>query len=241
MNYIISTLFTTCVDPLRNIKWSPSSNIMDNWYYSGEKICEKNSNIKLLVFYDEIDINLLNKFNSKYITFIKVEDCGEYSPHDYRWIVYQNFIENNIDNIENVFFTDISDVLIKQNPFQNIEENTLYMGDELQPWENEWVNDRVDYYLNNFSFFTETYKKYKNQTFLNAGILGGKSKIVLEFLNKIIYYISITLDKPYYTSDMLIFNYVLYKYFPNKKHGFPVNSNFWKNEINRDDVWFIHK
>lgn len=241
MNYIVSSLFTTCVDPLRNIKWFPSADIMDKWYKSGEKICQQNSDVKLLVFYDNLDISIINKFNPEYITFIQVEDCGDYSPHDYRWIIYQNFLEHNFDNVQNIFFTDISDVLIKQNPFTQIDNDVIYMGDEQQPWNNEWAEDRKYYYLDNLPPFQETYNTFKFHTFLNAGILGGNKKIVLEFLNKIVYYTNITLDKPYYTSDMIIFNYILYKYFPNKKHGFPINSNFWKNEIDRNDVWFIHK
>jgi hypothetical protein len=241
MNYIVSSLFTTCVDPLRNIKWSPSSNIMDRWYYSGEKICKQFDNIQLLVFYDKLDDSILNKFNTNYITFIQVEDCNGYSPHDYRWIIYQNFLENNIDNTQNIFFTDISDVLIKQNPFLNLEKEILYIGDENQTWGNEWADVRKNYFLENLPSFKEIHDQYKSHTFLNAGILGGESKIVLEFLNKIVYYTGITLNKPYDTSDMIIFNYILYKYFPNKKHGFPINSNFWKNEVDREDVWFIHK
>jgi len=241
MNYIVSSLFTTCVDPLRNIKWSPSSNIMDNWYYSGEAICKQNKDVKLIVFYDELDENLINKFDPEYITFIQVEDCNLYSPHDYRWMVYQNFVENNIDNIDNIFFTDISDVLIKQNPFPHIEKDILYMGDEQQPWGNEWADARKEYYMDNLPTFPEIHEQYKSYPFLNAGILGGNAEITLKFLDKIVYYTGLTLNKPYATSDMIIFNYVLYAYFPNKKHGFPVNSNFWKNEINRSDVWFVHK
>lgn len=241
MNYIASSLFTTCVDPLRSTRWSPSSNIMDKWYYSGEKICSQYEDVKLLVFYDQLDNSILEKFNSNYITFIQVEDCGAYSPHDYRWFTYQNFLQNNKENIQNIFFTDISDVLIKQNPFLNIDENILYMGDETQSWDNEWVEPRKHYYLNNLPTFKEVFDQHKSSTFLNAGVLGGKVEIVSEFVDKIVHYTSLTLDKPYDTSDMLIFNYVLYKYFPNKKHGFPINSNFWKNEFDRDDVWFVHK
>lgn len=241
MNYIASSLFTTCIDPLRNTTWSPSSDIMDSWYYSGEKICEQFNDVRLIVFYDKLDQKIIDKFNPEYISFIQVEDCGSYSPHDYRWMIYQNFLQNNKDNIKNIFFTDISDVLIKQNPFLNIDENILYMGDENQPWNNDWVEPRKYYYLNNLPAFSEIFEQYKSFPFLNAGILGGNIKIVSEFTDKIVHYIGLTLDKPYATSDMLIFNYVLYRYFPNKKHGFPVNSNFWKNEVDRNDIWFVHK
>jgi hypothetical protein len=241
MNYIISSLFTTCIDPIRNIKWSPSSDIMDNWYNSGKNILNNNS--QLLVFYDQLESSFKNKYDSKYITFIKVEDCNLFSPHDYRWIIYYNFLRNNVDVVDNIFFTDISDVLIKQNPFQYVEKDTLYIGDEYEySWENWWALPKIEYYIKNIKNFNGIYEKNKLYPFLNAGILGGEKGIVLKFLEKMKNYIESTLDKPYETTDMIIFNYILHKYFKhNIKHGEPINSKFKLNEIHRNDVWFIHK
>jgi len=241
MNYIVSSLFTTCIDPIRNTKWSPSSDVMDNWYNSGVNIL--NDTLHLLVFYDQLEPTFTQKYNSKHITFIQVEDCENYSPHDYRWLVYHNFLSNNLDSIDNIFFTDISDVIIKQNPFQVIEKDLIYVGDEYEyPWENWWALPRKEYYMSKLSFFPSIYETYKKYPFLNAGIVGGKGIAVLEFLEKMKSYIEITLDKPYETTDMILFNYILYKYFyPNIKHGEPINSKFKLNEIHREDVWFIHK
>lgn len=243
MNYIVSSLFTTCIDPIRNTRWFPSSNIMDTWYNSGLNIIKQNSNLKLLVFYDQLELSFIQKYDTECITFIKVEDCNNYSPHDYRWLIYNNFLINNINEITNIFFTDISDVIIKQNPFLFVENDTLYVGDEYEyPWENWWSSSRIDYYLNNLDDFKEIYTKNKNSSFLNAGILGGNKNIVLKFLGLMEYFIEITLNKPYETTDMILFNYILYKYFPyNIKHGEPINSKFKLNETHRDDVWFIHK
>lgn len=243
MNYIASSLFTTCVDPIRNTRWSPSLDIIDTWYNSGVNLIKNHSNLKLLVFYDNLEFPTYKKYYPEYITFIKVEDCNNYSPHDYRWLIYNNFLTSNLDSIHNIFFTDISDVIIKQNPFLHIEDNILYVGDEYEyPWENWWSSSRVNYYLNNLNDFKEIYNNYKHSSFLNAGILGGNKNIVLKFLNLMERFIEITLDKPYGTTDMILFNYILYKYFPyNVKHGEPINSKFKLNETHRDDVWFIHK
>ncbi len=243
MNYIVSSLFTTCVDPIRNTKWPLSSTIMDVWYNSSIDIIQKTHNFTLLVFYDQLEPSFLQKYNSEYITFIKVEDCNDYSPHDYRWLVYFNFISNNLSQIDNIFFTDISDVIIKQNPFPHIKNDMLYVGDEYEyPWENWWSSSRVKYYLDNLDSFNEIYEKYKHFPFLNAGILGGNKNIVLKFLDLIKSYIEITLNKPYETTDMILFNYILYKYFSGGvQYGEPINSKFKLNETHREDVWFIHK
>lgn len=243
MNYIASSLFTTCIDPIRNTKWSPSTDIMDVWYNSGVSLIQQNPNFKLLVFYDQLNPNFPQKYNPEYVTFIKVEDCNNYSPHDYRWLIYHNFISTNFIDIDNIFFTDISDVIIKQNPFLHIKNDILYIGDEYEyPWENWWSSPRIKYYLDNLGNFNEIYEKYKYFSFLNAGILGGDKNIVLKFLDLMESYIGLTLDKPYETTDMILFNYILYKYFSDKiNHGEPINSKFKLNETNREDVWFIHK
>lgn len=241
MNYIISCLFTTCIDPLRGIKWDLNPHIMDEWYNSGIKLCQTNSNIKLVVFYDELTEEFISKYNSEYIVFIQVPECGEYSPHDYRWLIYENFTENN--EFDKVFFTDISDVLIKSNPFINLDPEILYMGDEEgKLWDNEWTENRHSYYQVTLNDYNDIYFLNKKQQFLNAGILGGYRDIVLQFLNKMVEYTQITVDgKSGSITDMLLFNYINYKYFPKRKHGAPVNSIFWKNETHREDVWFVHK
>lgn len=245
MNYIVTSLFTTCVDPQRNIKWEPNIETLIGWYSSGvENICSKNPNTHLLLFYDVLPESFVEYYTSlPYIILIKTPDCNQYSPHDFRWFVYQEFLKDNYDDIENIFFTDAQDVLIQSNPFNNIESNILYCGDEwMHPWENEWAIPRNEYYIYNIPEFLELYQIKKHHLFLNAGLLGGNRKIVLEFLNHICYYTNKTLLKPYNTTDMIIFNYVIHKYFPERvKHGEPVNSKFKQHEYSRKDIWFTHQ
>ena len=241
MNYIVSCLFTTCIDPLRGIKWDLHPQIMDNWYNSGVKLCQSNNNIKLVIFHDGLTDNFISKYNPEYTIFIKTAECENYSPHDFRWFVYENFTQNN--EFDNVFFTDISDVLIKNNPFLELDHNMLYMVDEEgKIWDNEWTAPRHSYYQSRLSDYEDVFKTNDNNQFLNAGILGGCRDIVLLFLEKMVEYSKLTMDNKHgQITDMLLFNYINYKYFPKRKHGFPINSIFQKNEIHREDVWFIHK
>jgi hypothetical protein len=243
MNYIVTSLFTTCFDPQKDIKWDPNIETLNGWYSSGIKnVCDENTH--LLLFYDILSDYIVKYYTSSpYITLIQVPDCGNYSPHDYRWFIYQSFIESNYDDIENIFFTDAQDVIIQSNPFKNIQKGILYCGDEwMHPWENYWSIPRHPYFIQELSDFLEIYQNYHHHQFLNAGILGGDIKIVSKFLDKMCHYINVTLSKPYNTTDMITFNYVLHKYFHNNiKHGTPINSNFKKYEYFRNDVWFIHK
>ena len=241
MNFIASSLFTTCIDPLTNKKWSPILDIAKDWCESGLKVIDKNTS--LLIFYDNLDSSFINNYNNPSIIFIKVEDCNSYNPYDYRWFIYHNFVENNKDQINNIFFTDISDVIIRTSPFPFIKKHSIYVGDEyFHPWENWWALERNSYYEKNISDFNTIYKKNKSNIFLNAGIIGGDINIISKFLNKMKYYTELTLNKPYDTTDMVLFNFILRKYFPlNLNHGEPINSKFKLNEVHREDVWFIHK
>lgn len=241
MNFIASSLFTTCIDPLTNKKWNPSLNIAQNWYESGLEVVDKNT--KLLIFYDELEPSFMDIYNNPSIIFIKVEDCNQYNPYDYRWLIYHNFITHNREQIDNIFFTDISDVIIRKNPFHFIQKGYIYAGDEyFHPWENWWALERNPYYNKKISDFNDIYEKNKSNVFLNAGIIGGDINVISAFLDKMKGYTELTLNKPYDTTDMVLFNFVLSKYFySNLKHGEPINSKFKLNETHRDDVWFIHK
>lgn len=240
MNYIASCLFTTCIDPLRGIKWDFNPQIINVWYNSGLEICKSSPNTQLIVFHDGLSSEFINQYDLNYINFIQVPECGFYSPHDYRWFIYENFTQNNQFN--SIFFTDISDVIIASNPFLDIDDKVLYMGDEQHhTWNNEWALPRNEYYINNIEDFNLIFNSNNNGPFLNAGVLGGNKSIVLDFLQHMVRYSSTTLDKPYNTTDMILFNYVIHKHFKSIKHGAPINSIFNQHQINRKDVWFIHK
>ena len=241
MNYIASCLFTTCQDPIRPIIWKDNIHIMNAWFRSGVEVCRQSEDLHLLVFHDDLPANFLEEYASEYLTFVKVDACGPYSPHDYRWFVYKSFVESNFEELDSIFFTDISDVLIKNNPFVSMDSKVLYCGDEQQTWNNDWVGVRNYYFLENIADYGEIFYLNKDNTFLNAGLLGGHKGIVLPFLEQMTEILALTLDKPYDSTDMLLFNYIMYKRFKNVQHGAPVNSLFWKNEVDRNDVWFIHK
>lgn len=241
MNYIAASLFTTCIDPQRGIKWNPSVKDLQDWYVSGKALCKDDPNLHLILFYDQLPQEIFKAYIGDCITFIQVEDCNYLSPHDYRWIVYRNFVENNLEEGDNIFFTDSTDVVIANNPFPHIEPSRLYSGDEEVAWDNGWANARSPFYRRTVEDFEEIYQANRNSNLLNCGILGGSVDIVRKFLDKVYFYIELTLEKPYDTTDMVTHNYVIRKYFPDVIHGAPLNSVFKNYEYNRKDIWFIHK
>jgi hypothetical protein len=50
-------------------------------------------------------------------SFIKVDHDLRFNPNVYRYYIYNEFLELNSASINNIFFTDISDVVVLKNPF----------------------------------------------------------------------------------------------------------------------------
>lgn len=241
MNFIASCIFTACIDPQRNERWKPSFEVLKDWWESGTSICKTHDNIRLIIFYDELPKEIIEKLDNDYTILIPVEAYPTIGPYDYRWLIYNNFIKNNKQSIKNIFFTDISDVIINTSPFENIIEDTLYVGDETTDLSNNWIVIRTPYYLENVEDFEGIYNRYLKDPLLNCGIVGGSINIMEKYLEKMSSFTESTINKPEWITDMVNHNYVIRKHFDKIIHGAPVNSIFKGFELNRKDVWFIHK
>ena len=241
MNYIVSSIFTTCNDPQRNIKWEPSFDIVKDWWESGTAVCKADGDTRLIIFYDDLPEDVLQKLANEYTLLIKVDACNEIPPYEYRWLIYNTFIQETSLPINYIFFTDISDVIIKNSPFKHLQEDTLYGGDETEPLGCGWIVSRINYYVENIQGFKEVFEEHIGKALLNCGIIGGSFTVMQSFLQKLAFFTESTLDKPTWITDMVNHNYIIRKYFDKVVHGAPVNSIFKKFELDREDVWFIHK
>lgn len=241
MNYIVSSIFTTCIDPQNGGKWAPTYGLLQNWVESALQLKTISTNIEVAILYDRLGSDLENRLADQGVTLITVPDCNQMSPYDYRWIVYNDFLEQNKDIVQAVFFTDISDVLVKSNPFSSIVEGKLYTGDEETFLSMNWIDARSHYYIENLEGFKEVYSKHSKDVLLNCGIVGGYTDVVLRYLVEMSALSVNTQSKPYWTTDMVAHNYVIRKYFAEAVHGEPVNSRFKRYETHRSDVWFVHK
>ncbi len=233
MNYIVSAYLTTSIDCMRGIQLKANDpNYIKDWYDSVVKL-----KLNGIILHDSLDDDFIKQFPG--VKFLKVAPIPEWMQlYDYRWVVYFLFLSEY--NCDYIFFTDISDVVVASDPFQDIKEG-LYCGDEQTTLKDcQWLQGALDVkeYSKELKLFKEVLSQ--NSTLFNAGILGGSYKDVLDFL-KILYskLEKLSLRQVHYTVDMPLFNYVMYLYFE-PKHGFPINSKF-KSYEKRDDVWFIHK
>jgi hypothetical protein len=232
MNCIISTYLTTAFDLQRGVrKGLNDEQYIQKWY---ESIV--NLGLNGIILHDGLYRWFMDDFPK--VKFIEVPPVGEYQLYDYRWILYRNYLRTH-PGIENVFFTDISDVQVVLNPFTQklYDPDYLYCGDEPETiGQNGWIKHSLGGLLS-LPGYLELINS--NRPLLNCGIFGGGRDIVLQFLSRLIPLIEqMKFRKIDATVDMPLYNYVAQDF--NMIHGHPVNSLF-KGYENRNDCWFIHK
>lgn len=235
MGVIVSTLLAHRACPQRRSIFGPSQCVA--WAESLQAL-----NLRGIVFYSNIYAGFAAKCypNVEFISaadfFPAWQDLLEWNAVDARWVLYDYWLQRTTEPA--VFFTDVSDVLVKQNPFPQLQADTLYCGDEPTIVNCNWMQQTARYandpQINSFL------KAAGQKPLLNAGVLGGSRADVHTFIQEMR---AQGLHSCTKTIDMLYFNYVGYNLPARLKlcHGAPVTSNFRGNEVERTDVWFVHK
>lgn len=234
MNCFITTYLTGSKDPQRGGHWEVDDFTVMGKYYNSVT----NKNIPLYILHYDLGNDFINKWSSENVTFIKVKKVGLNLVDD-RWKLYNEFLKNRTD-LNLVFLTDISDVVVLNNPFSHMNSCDIYCGDEQGAvCESKWLTSR--YKMINNEDINSRLQKYKNDTRLNAGLLGGDRKHlcdIAEKINKHLFEWKIT-DK---TVDMVALNDVLRIHYKDKIcHGFPVNTPFKSHNMEITNAWFRHK
>lgn len=156
-----------------------------------------------------------------------------------RWIMTYEYISAHPE-IEKVVLMDINDTEILQDPFNLIEENKIYVGDELFDLSTYIISsDSTLDYVHDFLVDNSSLQ------LLNPGLIAGSRAIILEFLEIYMFMI----DRSFYNGnisqfgnfEMNIFNYIMYNYFDDRiKHGRKISSKFLHFE-EKSGSWFKHK
>ena len=241
---IFASILTGVYDVNRNEKLSEDDfETVNNWYDSVVQL-----KLKGVIFHNTFSEKTVEKYHNEYVSFEKIAFDASFNPNVFRYLAYQSFIETNLGNIKNVFVTDVSDVVVLQNPFQQTlfldNPDALFCGDEAEILDNEWMQNHSAHLRNSIPNFREYEQKNKQKTLLNCGIIGGNVHVIKALMDSLahIHRTHTIHNKTPYTLDMGAFNYVARTQFSDKIiHGTPVNTLFKGYENERTDCWFRHK
>lgn len=206
------------------------------------------ANVQGIIFHNNFSEKTCRLFENEHISFIKIDYDPQFNPNVFRYFVYRDFLQLHIQQINGIFITDISDVVLVNNPFTDplFKENpiALFCGDEPKTLHNDWMIAHGEHLRKNISDYAAYESTYGNETLLNCGIIGGTASVFFDFLQQLcaIHQYANRDNKTPYTGDMGAFNYLARTKFNQQLiHGAPVNTVFKQYETNRNDCWFRHK
>ena len=201
-----------------------------------------------IIFHNNFTSATCKKFKNDYISFIKIDYNNQFNPNVYRYFVYNDFLQNHVQFFKSIFFTDITDVTLLNNPFIDsyfIENPTaIFCGDEPKSLNNDWMRDHSTNLRNKISDYAKYESKFGSETLLNCGVIGSKAPIFFDFIKKLcaIHESANSANQTAFTGDMGAFNYLARTQFNSHlRHGEPVNTVFKMYENERQDCWFRHK
>lgn len=205
------------------------------WYESVNKL-----GLEGRIFCDNLSEDFISKFTTDKIKFINVE-VSEYSNNDWRFFCYKKFLEEN--KFDNVFLTDGSDVTIVKDPsaifsdYKNIDFFVCKDSIKLKDFPYITVHEKSDWDLLSYFLICQNH-----WDLINMGAIGASYKNIILFLEKFCK-TRIELGNPDFNSDMWIGQYVFRLLLSDKNLliGEPFTSEFKKYQIDRKDVYLIHK
>ena len=243
-NLIMACLITGVHDVNRNTTLPNDERYLINEWAESIAAAE----VRGVVFHNNLSEATCKSFDQGKISFIKIDYDLQFNPNVFRYFVYLDFLKKHIQQINGVFITDISDVVLVKNPFNEAffveNSSTLFCGDEPKLLNNEWMIAHAENLRNNIADYGGYESKFADETLLNCGIIGGSASLIFDFLQKLcaIHQQANRDNKTAYTGDMGAFNYLARTKFNDQLiHGKPVNTVFKAYETERYDCWFRHK
>lgn len=243
-NLICATILTGVYDVNRNeLLAEDDFERIKDWYESIVKL-----QLRGVVFHNTFSQKTVEAYQNQYVTFLNVEYGKRLNANVFRYLIYREFIRQYSHKIANIFVTDISDVVVVQNPFVQplFLENpdALFCGDEVETLDNEWMQNHSTHLRNSIVGFAAYEQKNQKETLLNCGIIGGNVQVMKTLMDSLadIHRTHTIHNQTPYTLDMGAFNFVARTQFAQRLlHGAPINTRFKRYESDRSDCWFRHK
>lgn len=206
------------------------------------------ANLQGVIFHNNFSEATCKSYENENISFVKIAYDSQFNPNVFRYFVYRDFLQQHIQQINGIFITDITDVVLVNNPFVDPlfceHPNALFCGDEPKLLHNDWMIAHSENLRKNIPDYAAYESAFGNEILLNCGIIGGAASLFFDFLQQLcaIHQQANRDNKTAYTGDMGAFNYLARTKFNQQLiHGAPVNTVFKQYETDRKDCWFRHK
>lgn len=228
---ILTSYFTGVTDPQRGQKWEANLTVLNPLVNSAF-----NNNCDVHVIDDCFGCEDLEDYipTTKGNVYFAEPFESKMNPYFRRWFAYRDYLKNN--PVENVFMTDCNDVEVLKNPFQIIRPGVLYCG-----WEKDFIGCQWMQNHHKSNFMQNFIKSNMKTPLLNAGVIGGRYDIVMEFLDRLCDMYEILPEKERDTTDMPLVNWTIYSHFLNRfETGLKITTEFKSFKANQISL-FKHK
>ncbi|MFN0082608.1 MAG: hypothetical protein ACKVOM_08830 [Ferruginibacter sp.] len=205
-------------------------------------------NLQGIIFHNTFSAETCLEYENKNIHFIRITHDASFNPNVYRYFIYNDFLKEHTEHVNQVFCTDVSDVVLLKNPFEQTlfftNPNQLFCGDEPKKLNTDWMKEHASHLRNNITDYAAYEETFKDEALLNCGIIGGGINVMKEFIGELanIHELYNHSNQTAFTGDMGAFNYLARtKYNNNLLHGTPVNTVFKAYDNSNNECWFKHK
>lgn len=258
-NIITSVFFTGKKDPQAEKEVARSAYLpatispIKAWYDSAISL---GSDVEIILFHDGLPAELIDTYTRDNFTFIEdpTFNTQTFPASNHRWTLYSKHFKNY--KCDNIFATDCTDVLIKNNPFTDSyyidNRDKWFIGAEYRPrysrW-SRWMRRKFGYAYRGHPAIGEY--DILNKPILNCGLVGGSYNNFMKLataMSEELIRINPTPEccrraLTSFTVDMPVLNYVGYALLgaDNILSDEPIHSQYRMEQVDREDVWFIHK
>lgn len=150
----------------------------------------KYSNDKIVLLVDKINEDMQKFCDNHKVTLFKPKSIlNKNYSNGLNVDRYRGYLEitDDFENIDNIFLSDIRDVIFQKNPFENKLKHQIEFFAEPEIFKN-CVNHNAPWYINLYGI--DEFKKVENEYILCSGTTIGTKKYILRYIEKLLNEIS---------------------------------------------------
>ena len=153
------------IGTFKKYKWKVVAPFFESYNKSNFTNCD------CVMFVDRVSKNTLNKLKSLGVIVLPIPNkYNRYRIISYRWKLYEEYINNNIDKYNLIFTTDIRDTFFQQDVFKFYDSSKSFLGFSIEEGDlreetnKGWIID---------AFGEDIYKTMENERIICGGAVWG--------------------------------------------------------------------